>query len=245
MIKVFPQPEFQGQGAPVGRNLPPLPLRTIVLGPSGTGKTVVLVSMLLEQYRGTFSRIYVWSPSVWVDHTWRPVMQYSSRELGVDPEKDPTFFDEWDPNQLEKIIDQQMRLTEHAQSQRHKVLHQVVVVIDDFADRGEVMHRSGGVLDMLFARGRHAMISTIVASQKLRALSTMIRVNATSWVVFKLRNAKELQALLEELSAIYPPQILTEMYHRATAEKYSFWFVNLLASVDEMFWVRFERRLIA
>ena len=229
----------------MGKHLPPLPLRTVVLGPSGTGKTVVLVSLLLEQFRGTFSRIFVFSPSIWCDYTWRPVIEYSARELGVDQQSEPTFFDEWDDAALQKIIDQQMKVTEFCKANKHRTLHQVIILVDDFADRPELLHKSGGVLDMLFARGRHAMISAVVSSQKLRALSTMVRVNATSWLCFKLRNQKELQALLEELSAIHPVPVLLEMYRRATAEKYSFWFINLLAPPEEMFWVRFERKLIS
>jgi DNA replication protein DnaC len=45
-----------------------LPMRSVLLGPSGSGKTVLLVSMILDLYRDCFARIYIWSPSVFVDH---------------------------------------------------------------------------------------------------------------------------------------------------------------------------------
>ena len=36
-----------------------------------------------------------------------------------------------------------------------------------------------------------------------------------------------------------------EMYQMATAEPYSFWYINLAASrVEDMFWLRFEQRMI-
>ena len=36
-----------------------LPTRAIIVGPSGSGKTVLLQSMILDIYRGCFSRIYM------------------------------------------------------------------------------------------------------------------------------------------------------------------------------------------
>ena len=53
-----------------------LPIRSIVLGPSGSGKTVLLTNLILDVYKGCFSRIYIFSPSIDVDATWRPVKNY-------------------------------------------------------------------------------------------------------------------------------------------------------------------------
>ncbi len=53
-----------------------LPTRNIVLGPSGSGKTVLLTNLILDVYKGCFSRIYIFSPSIDVDATWKPVKNY-------------------------------------------------------------------------------------------------------------------------------------------------------------------------
>ena len=50
-----------------------LPIRSIVLGPSGSGKTVLLTNLILDIYKGCFSRVYIFSPSINVDQTWAPV----------------------------------------------------------------------------------------------------------------------------------------------------------------------------
>jgi ABC-type proline/glycine betaine transport system ATPase subunit len=52
---------------------PRVPFRSCVLGPSGSGKTVLLVNMILDIYRDVFERIYIFSPSISVDHSWDPV----------------------------------------------------------------------------------------------------------------------------------------------------------------------------
>jgi DNA replication protein DnaC len=53
-----------------------LPMRSIVLGPSGSGKTILLQNMILDIYEGCFDKIYIFSPSVNLDHAWNPVKEY-------------------------------------------------------------------------------------------------------------------------------------------------------------------------
>ena len=86
------------------------------------------------------------------------------------------------------------------------------------------------------------MISTIVSTQKYRAISNIIRVNATNLYVFKLRNAGDLEAWIDEVSAVTDKKTLLQLYQLATAEPYSFLFIKLNATkVSEMFYVRFDK----
>jgi late competence protein required for DNA uptake (superfamily II DNA/RNA helicase) len=55
---------------------PKLPLRSILLAPSGAGKTVLLSNLILNVYRNCFERVFVFSPSVDVDQTWHAVKHY-------------------------------------------------------------------------------------------------------------------------------------------------------------------------
>ena len=55
----------------------------------------------------------------------------------------------------------------------------------------------------------------------------------------------ELDVIIEEISNLYPKKVLLEMYQLATAEPYSFWYINLAASrIEDVFWLRFEQRMI-
>ena len=65
-------------------------------------------------------------------------------------------------------------------------------------------------------------------------------------LVWRLRNFKEIQSLIEELSALYPVRVLHEMYETAiTDEDHSFWYINLVAKKKEdMFYVRFDHKMI-
>ena len=58
-----------------------LPVRGILLGPSGAGKGVLLQNMILDIYRDCFERVYIFSPSINVDHTWLPVKSYLDNKI--------------------------------------------------------------------------------------------------------------------------------------------------------------------
>ena len=74
-IKVHPTADWTTRGSK-HEHLPPTPLKGIILGPSGSGKMVVLVDMILRLYRGAWERIYIFSPSVHIDSSWAPVKDY-------------------------------------------------------------------------------------------------------------------------------------------------------------------------
>ena len=85
-------------------------------------------------------------------------------------------------------------------------------------------------------------ISTWVSSQKLRLISATVRVNMQFLCCWRLRNQHELDAVIEELSALLSKEQLYRLYEQATREPYSFLFVYYLKPKNEMFYKRFEER---
>ncbi len=82
------------------------------------------------------------------------------------------------------------------------------------------------------------MISTIVATQKFVAIHPIIRTNAMELYVYRLRNQKDLDAFLEELSALSDKKTLLKLYQYATETPYSSLYVQLTASnKDDMFYL--------
>ncbi len=41
-----------------------LPIRSVILGPSGSGETMQLQKMILDLWRDCFSRVFIFSPSI-------------------------------------------------------------------------------------------------------------------------------------------------------------------------------------
>ena len=168
--------------------------------------------MILDIYRDLFQRIYIFSPSITIDTTWLPVKRYIEKEMGVDTEKEQVYFDEYKPEDLHKIIDTQNKVVEYQKQKNNHTFFQILIVVDDFADSQE-FSRQSKLLHSLFTRGRHSSISTIVATQKFNALHPIIRVNASSLYVFRLRNFSDLAVFLDEISALVgDKQTLLEIY---------------------------------
>ena len=220
-----------------------LPLRDIILGPSGAGKGVLLSNMILEIYRGCFDRIYIFSPSIDVDKTWIPVKEYIEKSQKVDLKKEKLFFDSYDAEALENIVSTQHKVAEHMKTKGYTKIYQVLIIVDDFAD-DPIFSRHSKLLHALFTRGRHSFISTIVSTQKYRAISNIIRVNATNLYVFRLRNGGDLEALIDELNALTDKKTLLQLYNAGTSEPYSFLFIKLNAKkLNDMFYVRYDKKL--
>ena len=222
-----------------------LPIRSVILGPSGSGKTVLLQSMILDIYKNCFSRIYIFSPSIEVDHTWVAVKKYISEEMKVvHSDEEPIYFDHYDPEALSNIIEVQHKITNYMKKQNKTKLFSILIIIDDFADSPE-FSRHSKLLHALYTRGRHSMISTITATQKFSSLHPLIRVNATELYVYRLRNYKDLETFIEEVSAVADKKTLMELYNLATSEPYSFLYVKLTAKTkNDMFFIRFDKKLI-
>ena len=220
-----------------------LPMRSIILGPSGSGKSILLQNFILDIYRDCFSRVYIFSPSINVDfQTWQPVKKYIEKEINANDDEQ-FYFDHYDEDALSNIINTQRKIIEYQKKHNHNKLFSILIVVDDFADDVR-FSRNSKLLHSLFTRGRHSQISTVVATQKFNALSPIIRVNASDLYVFRLRNYSDLQAFLDEVSAIAPKDVILEMYHLATDEPFSFLTVKLTSKDrNKIFMIRFDKQL--
>ena len=139
-----------------------------------------------------------------------------------------------------------------------KKLHSILVIVDDFAD-SKAFSRNSPLLNQLYVRGRHNAINIVTSTQKFNALNPIIRVNSRQLFFFRLRNYKEIETMVEELSAVLikkstvadaknlaeAKKILLEVYNIATEEPYSFLFINLMKpDVNDMFYKRFDAKLV-
>ena len=110
-----------------------------------------------------FSRVYIWSPSIEVDNTWKPVKDYI-RDHIKPSDRETCYFDSYDPAELEQVINTQKKVIDYQKEQKHYDLYQILVVIDDFADDTNFARKSQ-LLHHLYIRGRHYMIRTIASTQ--------------------------------------------------------------------------------
>ena len=214
--------------------------------------------MILDIHRDVFARIYIWSPSISVDANWIPVKNYIQNNLKVNLDKEKCLFDDYNPEELEAVIKTQHKVIEYQKKNDHNELHSILIIVDDFAD-SKAFSRNSPLLNQIYVRGRHNAINIITSTQKFNALSPIIRVNSRQSFFFRLRNYKEIETMVEELSAVLikkstvadaknlaeAKKLLLEVYNIATEEPYSFLYINLMKpDVNDMFYKKFDAKLV-
>ena len=117
----------------------------------------------------------------------------------------------------------------------------MLIVIDDFAEDQRFMKYSE-ILHGLYTKSRHSAISVLTSVQKYNAVAPSIRLNSSSLYIFKLRNLKEVDAFIEENSALVDKHRLYEMYQQAVNFKpFSFFFIKLRSqNMNEMFYINLD-----
>ena len=131
----------------------------MLVGPPGSGKILLLTNMILDIYKGCFSIIYIWSPSIDVDNTWKPVKDYIRDHIKPN-ERETCYFASYDPSELETVIKTQQYIIDYQiNKKKHKYLFQILIVIGDFAEDTNFTRKSQ-LLHQLYIRGRHYNINT-------------------------------------------------------------------------------------
>ena len=90
--------------------VPKLPCRSILLGSSNSGKGILLQNLILDVYRDCFERIYLFSPSIFVDQTNKAITDYLDSKIQLSEDEPPLYYDHYDSESLENIINTQKKL---------------------------------------------------------------------------------------------------------------------------------------
>jgi hypothetical protein len=217
----------------------PVPSAGCFLGPTASGKSSTAVACILGPFRKVFDAVWVFSPSAKIDSIYEPLEKhFKTLKNGGG------LIGEWDLAKLEEIIEGQKKVTAEEKLKNQKTpLTSTLLYLDDWSDHPEYMKT--GIITQLFVRSRHYGFTVWVLSQKMCSLSLCCRVNLRWIIVWRLRSIKEMECVLHELSAIHPVSTLLELYNMAVNdEPYSFWYVNMTAAVRDMFYIRFEEKLV-
>jgi hypothetical protein len=193
-----------------------------------------MLDLLLRHYRGCFSRIYLFSPTALLDKSWEPLKRYVEGEMGVDPDKEKWMFEEFDTKALQEQVDLQMKVAELAKTRGHKIIPQVLWIIDDHADDERIMHSNHNIVASLAIKSRHYGGNLFIATQRYRALANIIRVNLTGMFIWPAPNSRERKAIIEELAGHYSEKDIEEMLQHIARKPYAFLFADLKAKDPDL-----------
>lgn len=209
----------------------------LLVAPSNSGKTTLIVNILLRSVFGVnthYDVIYVFSPTVHADTSWdliQPAVYHPAKVKCRDGKKRMQatiiLVDTFDEGRIARIMDDNMATDK---DNRAKIL----LVIDDFADQ----FRNTQTLSRLIMRGRHSKVWTWISTQLYRKIPRTIRVNMPFLIFFQV-NSNELKTISEEL-ATSSVRSFEDMFRRATNRAYAFLTVNMKKPVSDRYTSNFE-----
>ena len=100
----------------------------------------------------------------------------------ADQKREPLYFEDLEPQVLSKLLTDQRKIVEDCRKRKIKA-PQVAVVLDDLADRGDILQKRQGAssggnwLVTLATRGRHMNVTWMISSHCLNLVGTVIRKN--------------------------------------------------------------------
>lgn len=210
--------------------LPDPPFRLCVYAPSNSGKSVMLSNLISSPefpYRDIFGpNIFIVSPTFKLGSI-----------AGMDNVKPENVFDEFIPEQLQAIINEQADLM----IKYPKRIQPFLLVLDDVA--ADLNSSQKQFLKRIFFGLRHYHGSVAILSQQFRALPKPVRMNASDSIFFEISNSGELKDIGDE--SPYPNQQMLDVLEFATTvEPYSFLVVRHKKPKEQRLQLRFTNTIL-
>ena len=215
-----------------------------VSGPSMSGKGVLIQNLLMnpalyhdDKGDSVFDEVHYFTGSAKLDINLDKLKKWAEDVLHMDIDTNPAIHDGFGPADVRQVIERQRKAVRKARRESNRI-PQMLFVVDDLAD--DVRTMKCGLIRELMLRGRHSWISTILSTQKMRAIDHACRLQFTAIAQFSVRSLKDWSVILEEFTAAIPPKTLQAMYDLATSDPYGFLFMNLK---DNTFFRSFKSQL--
>ena len=80
-------------------DVPQLPTRSLIVGPSASGKTYLLNNLITNIYKKCFERVHIFSQSINLDRTYDPI-----KDMQKDIKGEELYFETFNEMTLQDII---------------------------------------------------------------------------------------------------------------------------------------------
>lgn len=180
----------------------------LITGSSGSGKTQLL-KKILKSCNSKYDYFVVLCPS----------LDFSGDYEDFEQNKKFTLFNEYDPNVISEVMETQADIIKrHGKTRCPKV----VLILDDCLEQV----KKHSLIEKVYFRGRHINISPIVLVQKLKGVSTILRVNTRYAVFFRAGNSNEIEHFLEAYTGKRERAKIENELYEWFKQSYSFLFCD-------------------
>ena len=201
-----------------------LPMRVLLSGKTGMGKTNILSNFLLndnkEFYRKDFDpeNIFIFSNSLEGDNKLKIII----RELDI-PEEN--LFKKYDEEVVEVIYDMLMENYNESIEEGEKPKHSLMIFDDVSFDGSLKGKEKESQMNRIFMNGRKFLISTLATAQKYSSFGTGLRENASGLLLGKSSN-KQLDLIEQDHNYLKNKKDFRDMYLDNTKDKHDFLVIN-------------------
>jgi hypothetical protein len=192
----------------IHENLPQMPSLTLVIGSVRSGKSNLLTNFFCnpEMYKDKFDTVRIVSTTLHTDHKGKILSKYFD------------CSDEYNDQIIEDIKKTQSEYEDELRPTYALVLDDVLT--QDFSKSNAV--------SFFATRFRHYIDMYVIATQSFRAVSGLIRNNATNVIVCRLQNMKEREKVAEE----YGPMVggednFNQLYDQIHGKPYQYMVIDL------------------
>lgn len=209
-----------------------LPLRPCNMGlfaRKGGGKSNLILNLIMKKespWYKHFDLIFLVSPTAMNDDKMKPLIE----DIG------DQYYDELNNDVLMDIVAKTEAFTERHNKKRKKGKPAYCIIFDDCIH--VIKSKQASLITKLATQNRHMNITNVYLLQKWNTyMPTLIRSNLDCIAFFRTENKAELDSFVKEIGT--DDEKLLKLYEYATAEPYSFLFINMY-SMPMRFYKRFD-----
>ena len=203
-----------------------LPMRLLITGKTGMGKTNILSNLLLndnkEFYRKDFDpeNIFIFSNSLRGGGDKK--LMTIIKELDI-PEEN--LFNKYDEEAVEVIYDMLVDNYNEAIDEGEKPKHSLFI-FDDVSFDGSLQGREkASQMNRIFMNGRKFLVASVATGQKYSSFGTGLRENASGLILGKSSN-KQLELIEQDHNYLKDKKIFRKMFLDNTKDKHDFLVIN-------------------
>ena len=208
----------------IHEHLPSMPSLLLIIGSVRSGKSNYLVNAFCNSdfYKDKFDIVKFISTTLHTDNKGKILSKYFD------------CMDRYEDNIIEDIKKSQSQY-ENKEDRPTYALVMDDVLTKDFSRQNHVSFFS--------TRFRHYIDFYVIAVQSFRAVSGMIRNNATDVIICKQQNSKVLEKISDEYSSLVGgKENFLKLYEEAHKERYSFLYLKLSENPAEAY-IRHETKI--
>lgn len=201
------------QPAPCRNELAPKnPFRLLCCGPTGSGKTVAIGSMIINDLY--YDRVYIYAKHINdEDDIYGDLIKFllKAEKKMQKKLKDPNFKMIWIGNKYDEIPSVDMFDPNYYN----------LLIVDDFMN----VKKQQKIND-IFTDGRHSKVSIIYLTQRYTSVSPVIRSNCNYFMFFEFPNKTEMMLIAKEQATDLSYDELQQLFMDALHEPYSFLVID-------------------